>query len=177
MEIGQLRIGSSAPDGADPEAARTIEELASGWAIGRRGTEAARDQHARGLSSPLVTAWNQGSQVVTAKMVVDAADRGDPDAIRIIDHATMALARGLAVAVNLVAPQRIVLGGGVSLAGEGVWYEPIRRRLDQWVFAPLRGSYDVVRPELGEEVVIHGAIALAARGIGNIHDRTPVDRA
>ena len=58
-------------------------------------------------------------------------------------------------------PRRIILGGGVSLIGEAHWFEPIRGLVEAGVFAPFRGSYDIVPAALGEQVVVHGALALA----------------
>ena len=34
------------------------------------------------------------------------------------------------------------------------------------VFEPFRGCYDIVPAALGEEVVVHGALALARRRLG-----------
>jgi glucokinase len=53
------------------------------------------------------------------------------------------------------------MGGGVSLIGEEAWLEPIRHEVEQNVFPPFRGEFDILGAELGEEVVVHGALALA----------------
>ena len=63
--------------------------------------------------------------------------------------------------MTLLAPHRIILGGGVSLIGEELWFGPIRAQLDILVFPPFRGTFDLVPAALGEEVVVHGALALA----------------
>ena len=77
------------------------------------------------------------------------------------DRAHVAMGRCLAHAVTILAPARIILGGGVSLIGEDRWLAPIRRETGRRVFAPFRGSYDIVPASLGEEVVVHGALGLA----------------
>jgi glucokinase len=47
------------------------------------------------------------------------------------------------------------------LIGEELWFAPIRQRLREWAFPPFRDQHDVVPARLGEEVVVHGALALA----------------
>ncbi|KAJ3082774.1 hypothetical protein HK102_001464, partial [Quaeritorhiza haematococci] len=90
-----------------------------------------------------------------------AAEAGDALSREILDRARRALVFALGQAVALLAPRRIILGGGVSLIGEDLWFRPIRESLDAQVFRPFRGSFDVLPAVLGEEVVVHGAIELA----------------
>ena len=66
--------------------------------------------------------------------------------------------------ITLVAPQVVVIGGGVPLAGEAVFFAPLRQQVARYVFPPLAHSYSIVPAELGEEVVVHGALAVA-RGV------------
>jgi glucokinase len=98
---------------------------------------------------------------VTAAVVAQAAGFDDPEAREILVGATEAMAWALAHVVTLLNPRRIILGGGVSLMGDALWFEPIRQRLRERVFPPFRDSFDLVPPRLGEEVVVHGALALA----------------
>ena len=94
-------------------------------------------------------------------MVAAAARQGDRRAIAILHEARAALAEGLGHAITLLAPARVILGGGVSLIGDDLWVDPIRAEVDRRVFAPLRGTFAIVPAQLGEAVVVHGAIALA----------------
>jgi glucokinase len=57
-----------------------------------------------------------------------------------------------------------VIGGGVSLIGEELFFQPLRREVERQVFPPLAGSYEIVPAQLGELVVVHGALACAAEG-------------
>jgi glucokinase len=108
---------------------------------------------------------------IDARAVAEAASRGDRLGSGILGDATRAMAEALAHAVTLLAPRRIILGGGVSLVGEEPWFGPIRRQLDERVFAPFRGTFDVVPASLGEAVVIHGALALAVDEMTAQHAR------
>jgi glucokinase len=72
-----------------------------------------------------------------------------------------ALAEALCQMIKLLCPRRIVIGGGVSLIGDELFFEPLRRRVAAAAFPPFAGLTDVVPAALGEEVVVHGALALA----------------
>ena len=100
------------------------------------------------------------------KKVFAAAAAGDPTAVRLVDEAVQALAEGVCTVIKLLCPRRIVIGGGVSLAGEGLVFEPLRRYVAERGFAAFAGLTDIVPAALGEAVVVHGALALARRRFG-----------
>jgi glucokinase len=75
----------------------------------------------------------------------------------------MYLAKAICHVIALLCPQRIVIGGGVSLMGEKLLFEPLRRLVAERVFKPFANCYEIVPAALGEEVVVHGALALARR--------------
>lgn len=140
-EIGHLRVRDI---DSPTSSLDTLENIASGWGIGR---------YARALSG--------GGPEVTAQTVATAAAAGDPLARRVLDRAVSALADAICAAVVLVCPRRVVIGGGVSLMGEDLIFVPLRAKIAERVFAPFAGLTDVVPAALGEEVVVHGALALA----------------
>jgi glucokinase len=98
---------------------------------------------------------------LTAKDVFVAASQGSNMAKGAIDMAVRTLGWAVAQVITLVAPNRVVVGGGVSLAGEEAFFQPLREEIARYVFPPLRDTYEVVPAALGEEVVVHGAIAAA----------------
>ena len=65
------------------------------------------------------------------------------------------------VAVNDV-DFNVPRGGIVSLIGPQFFFDPLREAVSRYVFPPLAGSYRLEPAALGEEVVLHGAIAMAA---------------
>ena len=46
----------------------------------------------------------------------------------------------IAQMITLVAPEVVVMGGGVPLAGEALFFAPLRREVERYVFPPLRGT-------------------------------------
>ena len=163
IEIGYLILPDPAPLGGSPSW-ETLENVASGWSIAWAGqklaaTSAGVDPVAPG---PLLRLADGDPARITAELVARAAAEGDEGAGQILDRARVALAQGLAHAITLLAPQRVILGGGVSLIGEEQWLGPIRRAVEPRVFSPLRRTYEIVPAALGEAVVIHGALALAS---------------
>ncbi len=70
------------------------------------------------------------------------------------------LARGLKAAVMLLNPARIVIGGGMSKAGDAL-FVPLRAELRRQVTAWSKARLDVVPAELGDDSVLWGAYELA----------------
>jgi glucokinase len=140
----------------------TLENAASGWAIARSARAYAERLRRDGVDWEVLRRVGGDASAITARELAEAAREGDRDASLLLDKAVHAMALGLAQAVTLLAPRRIILGGGVSLMGEDLWLDPIRKNLDRCVFPPFRGTFDLVAPALGEEVVVQGALALAS---------------
>jgi glucokinase len=149
-EIGHLRPG------LDADAPTKIVELAaSGWAIASAARADAQ------LAGELARQFNCPVENVTARHVADAAAAGNPAALRIFRRATQTYGWAIAQMITLLSPEVVVVGGGVSLAGETLFFEPLRREVERYAFPPHRGTYKIVSAKLGEEVVIFGALALA----------------
>jgi len=97
-------------------------------------------------------------------MIGHAAAEGNEVAREVIDHSIQALGWAIAQVVTLVAPDVVVVGGGVSLMGEQLFYALLKRQVSRYVFPPLADSFEIRPPAFGELVVVHGALAYAATG-------------
>ena len=149
-ELGHIRPG---PGANDPR--QTVESVASGWAI----ADAARSDAV--LAAELQQQHNCTADQWTARMVAQSADAGNESALAIFRRATQTYGWAIAQMITLLSPEIVVVGGGVPLAGESLFFAPLRQEIERYVFPPLRGTYRVAPAELGEEVVVHGALALA----------------
>jgi glucokinase len=185
-EIGHLRPGLHAV-----EADQTVESLASGWGIAAAaqarltgevtGTLASlegqdRPENRVELQQRLADAHDadaaslddlrhrcqQNVEQLTARMVAEAAAAGNTVAQRVLAHACEVLGWAIAQTITLLAPEVVVVGGGVSLIGQELFFVPLRREVARFVFPPLRDSYTIEPAALGESVVVHGALWLAA---------------
>lgn len=159
-EIGHLRPGTEATSYK-----HTIESLAAGPGIARltqqrldsmiQSGDTSRDLH------DLRERCAGNVAQLTTKMIGEAAVAGNSIAREQYMAATRVLGWGIAQMITLIAPEVVVVGGGVSLVGEEVFYAPLRAAVDEYVFPPLKGSYQLHPAALGESVVVHGALALA----------------
>jgi glucokinase len=163
-EIGHLQVTSLALARA-PTA--KLEDIASGWAI-------AEEARTRAWLLEETASWNLLAQVdgkreqITAADVGELAARQDPFALEVLKPAWESLAEAICHVIALLCPRRIVIGGGVSLMGDEVLFAPLRKLVAERVFAPFAGLYDIVPAALGEEVVVHGALALARRRLAHV---------
>lgn len=97
---------------------------------------------------------------VNGKTVFDAADRGDETAQAVVDRYCDYLGAGLVNIVNALAPDVILVGGGISRQGERL-LAPVRRYVERNCFGGKDGAVPVIAPaKLGNEAGIIGAAAL-----------------
>ena len=162
-EIGHMRFayGKNEAPGIHSCSPRrmTVEEMASGFGI------AARARWAK-PSDALLLLCDGELDGITCQLVAEAAQAGDPLCRDLLRSAWDCLADALCHVIALLCPRRIVIGGGVSLMGEKLLFEPLRRLVAERVFRPFAGLTDIVPAALGEEVVVHGALALARKQVG-----------
>lgn len=130
-----------------------LEQICSGWAIGHRARAAAENNES------LMLKLAGSLDAIDARVVYTAAERGDELAHRILDETCTTLGIAISNVIALLHPQRVVIGGGVSLMGPLFWNTLKRETLSRTVssFAP---GVDIVRAELGEDVVVIGALCL-----------------
>ncbi|WP_448005692.1 ROK family protein [Agromyces bauzanensis] len=147
---GELGHALSDPDGARCTcgARGCLETIASAGAVARRYTAAS------------------GVAVPGARDVLAAAAAGDAHAIRVWDDAVRALSEALARLVATLAPEAVVIGGGLAQAGAAL-FEPLGARLDALLSFHRRPA--LIRARLGDDAGLLGT-ALAARDLADRRD-------
>jgi glucokinase len=97
----------------------------------------------------------------SAKTVFDAARNSEDWAVRVRDTAAGHLARGVAAVICAYDLERVVIGGGVSLAGETL-FAPLREKVEHHLPHFLEGKCSVVPAALGDYAALLGAVGIAA---------------
>ena len=145
-EIGHVRLDKSGV---------TIEQRCAGWAVDRKIREACQ-REPRSPLAQLTADADHGE----ARALAPALAQGDALARRILDEVADDLAFGLSHVTQLMHPEVIVLGGGLSLVGE-----PLRAAVASavrcYVMEAFAPGPRVALAGLGEDAVPTGALLLA----------------
>ncbi len=139
-----------------------LEALASGTAIARR----AREEIAAGRQSAIAEPAVGSADGVTAQVIVGAARAGDALSVELLREAGRWLGLGVVGLVHLFNPQVVIVGGGVTGAGE-LLMEPLRDEVFSGVMPVFREDLKIVLPDLGSDAGLYGAVALARRATGD----------
>lgn len=131
------------------------ERYASATALIRMGREAA-EKHPE---SKIALDVNGRLDDITAKTVIDAAKAGDEVANEVFERYVYYLCAGLVNIINALDPEVIVLGGGVSHAGQFL-LDAVNRRLPSMVFYKTMPYARVALATLGNDAGIIGAAML-----------------
>ncbi len=156
-EVGHITVAPHGPRCACGNRG-CLEMMASGTAIARRARESA-------VAEPLAADWlltraGAAARTITTEMVAEGVRLRDPFCGRLWEETAEYIAIGLGAIVHVLAPEVIVLGGGVAQTGE-LLLEPVRRRLRDHVFYVPLEMIAVRGAMLGHDSALLGAAALA----------------
>ncbi|MDP6442854.1 MAG: ROK family protein [Pirellulaceae bacterium] len=156
-EIGHLRPLPF----ADPPC--TVENISSGWGIAdaARSMASQPSVELRDAAAQLLETCGGRLDQLTGEHCAAAAEMGNRIALEAVQRAVDTLGWAIAQVITISAANVVVVGGGVSMMPASLFFTPLRERVAEFVFPPLAGSYEIKRAELGEGVVVHGAIAVA----------------
>ncbi|MEW6105386.1 MAG: ROK family protein [Bacillota bacterium] len=99
------------------------------------------------------------SEPLTPESLSRRADEGDQEAKAVWREVGEWLGVGIASLVQVFLAERIVVGGGISLAGEKL-LAPCREAARRHVATGLRNRFDIVPAALGSDSAIVGAASL-----------------
>lgn len=132
-----------------------FEQYASATALVR----SAKEQMLNCKSSRLWNVCHSKIDTLQGIHIFQAAREGDPTAHKVLDTYIDYLAIGLANLINILQPEIVCLGGGISNAQDDLFLIPLRRQVKKYVFdknAPLH----LERAALGNDAGLVGAAML-----------------
>ncbi len=140
-----------------------LEGVASGTAIAHH----AREKLRAGASSRILGLVGGRSELVTAKIVGEAAAAGDALAVELIQRAGYLAGLGVVSLLHLFNSQIVVVGGGVTHTGE-LLLAPMRQAVREHALdAAYYEHVPIVPAVLGDDVALIGAAALVRTGGGS----------
>lgn len=151
--LGAAEIGHTWVFNPDSGLPAELEQISSGWSIGNRAQLAALHQ------KTLMTKLAADPDRIDAKLVYAAAEAGDVLANRILDETCEALGVAISNVIALLHPQRVIIGGGVSLMGPLFWNR-LKREVGRRTIPAFSSNVDVVQAKLKENVAVIGALCL-----------------
>lgn len=130
-----------------------LEQYASGTAIAARAIEGL-EAGSRSILPEMVGDLKE----ITAHTVFEAVVKGDPYAVEVMKETARFLGAGIASLINLLNPDRIVIAGGVTQAGDHLFL-PLREEVRRRAFRVAAEACTIVPAELGEHAGVVGAVA------------------
>ncbi len=137
-----------------------LETIASGLSIARRMRETLAASNGK---------TTEDLDRITAETVVEAVKKADETAQKIWDETIKFLAVGIGNAITLIAPEAVIIGGGVSEAGE-LLLKPLRCEIGKNVTMLPIEKVEILKASLGSESGVCGALILARQAVKKMHE-------
>lgn len=139
-----------------------LEALASGHRIASLGKLVLKDNRSEMLKELCMG----NEELITAELVARAAKKGDRESIKIYDDVAEYLCKGIGTISNLLNPETVYIGGGISLNGD-LLFDLIDRKRDKYLLA---GNARVnIRPStFGDQATSIGAVSVVLNKILNL---------
>ncbi|MEH7452194.1 ROK family glucokinase [Gottfriedia acidiceleris] len=138
-----------------------LETISSATGIARIANEKLQNT----TKETVLREMSNGSPITT-KHVFEAYSNGDEVAEEIVNHVMRYLALVLAGVGNTLNPENIIIGGGVSNAGE-LLLKPLKKYFDEFAFTTVRDSTKLSIAKLGNDAGAIGAAYLVKKFITN----------
>ncbi|ERN54827.1 glucokinase [Alkalihalophilus marmarensis DSM 21297] len=163
-EIGH--ITSVTKGGAPCNCGKTgcLETIASATGIARLATEAVAVSNEPSLLKEQFDTLGS----LTSKDVFEALAKGDHLAEQVLDETASYLGVAIANLSNALNPEKIVIGGGVSKAGDAL-LEPLRTYFNQYALERVASSAEFKIATLGNDAGVIGGAWLAKQKLTKTH--------
>lgn len=160
-EAGHIRLSENGPVGFHK--AGSFEGFCSGGGLAQLGYTLGLEAYQAGRC-PQYFDPATAPEGINAKTIADAADNGDEVAIEVYRKCGEYLGRGLSILIDILNPQRIVLGSVFKRSHNLLW-EPAKKVIDREALALSANVCEVVPAELDENLGDFAAITTAVYGM------------
>jgi glucokinase len=140
-----------------------VERYASATGIANMAVEMTMSEDCPDTEFARVVRKDPGA--VTSKLVYEYVARADALALRVHNRACDMLGRAVGIMMNAFSPDRVVLGGGVVMAGSVV-IEAVKGYAARHCWPAIFERCEIVAARMGEDAGVMGAGALAFEGFG-----------
>ncbi len=156
-EVGHIRLSEDGPLGYGKNG--SFEGFCSGGGIARLAKQIVLSEQVKGVVPSFFNAQT-GWDSVTAKSVAQAAEQGDETAVKIYDICGEYLGRGLAVLIDILNPDTIVIGSIFERSSA-----LLLKKMNEFIHREaLNGAAQVCRivpAELGDAIGDYAALGVA----------------
>ena len=159
-EIGHVRIAEHGPVGYGKSG--SFEGFCSGSGIAQIGRTVAMELFQQGKTPSYCSSMDKMDEI-TAKSVAIAAREGHEDAVRVYDICAEKLGAGLAILVDVLNPERIVLGS-IYMRDSALLCEKMQAVLRRETLPLAYSAVEVVPARLEENIGDIAALTVAAEG-------------
>ena len=149
-EVGHIRLADDGPVGFGK--AGSFEGFCSGGGIGRMGEALSKEKQ--------VFFYDEDGKI-TAKSIADAAKKGDADAIEIYNKCGKMLGKGLAILVDTINPEKIVIGSVFQRSGD-LMIDEMKKELEKEAISLSLKKCEIVPAKLGDEIGDIAALCVAS---------------
>ena len=136
-----------------------LEALASGHRIAEIGKKELENNKSELLSK----LCNGNPKLVTAELVAKAAKMNDEACLKIYNDVAEYLCKGIGTLCNLLNPEVVYLGGGISLNGQ-LMFDLIKSKKSQYLL-PANTNIPILPTTFGEQATAIGAVSLVLEKI------------
>ncbi len=157
MELGHFPVDMRGPV-ADVGRYGTLESMTSRLAISAQAAQAVYRGQAPALKELAGTRLDR----IKSGALATAIEQGDRVVEEIVRHAARVLGGTVAGVVNLLAPDVLVLGGGLVEALPRLYKQEVTAAIKANAMPPFAAGVSVAVAKLGDDAVVCGAAALAA---------------
>ncbi len=156
-ELGHIRLSRFGPVGYGK--AGSFEGFCSGGGLSQLGWSMAMEQNQTG-NCPAYFKPGMALGDVTAKAIAEAAKGGDETALRVFEICGTQLGRGLAIVMDLLNLERIVIGS-IFARAEELLRPAMEAEISREALAATGGCCTVLPAELGERIGDYAALSVA----------------